>query len=101
MKVFPYYGKNNRASTVINDGCTLASVLGTIRSGGDCGELEQWRTCTLFKGAVAIQFHLMAAMWEFRSDVVRFLDFFFFQEKPEICIFNVKIFQLLNVGSTL
>lgn len=83
MKVFPYYGKNNRASTVINDGCTLASVLGTIRSGGDCGELEQWRTCTLFKGAVAIQFHLMAAMWEFRSDVVRFLDFFFFFKRSQ------------------
>lgn len=44
------------------------------------------RTHALCKGAVATQFQLIAAMWEFRSDDVRSLDFFF-QEKPEICIF--------------
>lgn len=46
--------------------------------------------------AVATQFQLIAAMWEFRSDDVRsllLLLYFFFQEKPEICIFNVKSFN--------
>lgn len=62
---------------MINGDCTLASVPGTTGSGGDCGELEQWRACALFKGVVAIQFHLIAAMWEFTSAVVRSLDFFF------------------------
>lgn len=54
---------------------------------------------SLFKGVVASQLHLIAAMWEFQSDVVRSLDFFLREARN--LHFSCRIFQLLKVGSLL
>lgn len=78
-KYFFVIGKNNSASTVTNGDCALALVLGTIGSGGDCGERDPWRTRALWKGAEATPSQLMAAMWGFRAGIVRSLGIFFFK----------------------